>query len=52
MAPDDFWHGVLDHVATLGEKDLRFALDLADRLGVDTPLAALAAERLRKGLGV
>ena len=52
VAPDDFWHGVLDHVATLGEKDLGFALDLADRLGVDTPLAALAAERLRKGLGV
>ncbi len=52
IAPDDFWYAVFDHVATLGEKDLRFALDLADQLGVDTPLAALAEQRLRKGLGL
>ncbi len=52
VAPDDFWYDVLDHVATLGEKDLGFALDLADRLGVDTPLAELASQRLRKGLGL
>ena len=52
IAEDDFWHGVLDHVATLGEKDLRFALALADELGVDTPLAALAEQRLRNGLGL
>ena len=52
IEPDDFWYAVFDHVATLGEKDLRFALDLADQLGVDTPLAALAEQRLRKGLGL
>jgi 3-hydroxyisobutyrate dehydrogenase-like beta-hydroxyacid dehydrogenase len=50
--PDDFWHGVLSHVADLGEKDLRFATALADDLGVDTPLADLALIRLREGLGL
>lgn len=52
IPPDDFWHEIFDHVATLGEKDLRFALDLAAELGVDTPLAALAEQRLRNGLGL
>jgi 3-hydroxyisobutyrate dehydrogenase len=52
LAPDDFWLGVLDHVRTLGEKDLRFALDLAGQVGVDLPLAALALERLGPGLGL
>ena len=49
---EDFWHGVFTHVADLGEKDLRFASELADSLGVDTPLARLALERLRPGLGL
>jgi len=52
LAPDDFWHGVFDHVAALGEKDLRFAIELADELGVDVPLAREASDRLRKGLGL
>lgn len=52
LAEDDFWHGVLSHVAALGEKDLGFALELADELGVDVPLARQASERLRKGLGL
>ena len=52
IAPDDFWHGVFTHVADLGEKDLRFATELADSLGVDTPLADLALQRLRTGLGL
>ena len=52
LAPDDFWHGVFDHVAALGEKDLRFAIELADELGVDVPLAREANDRLRKGLGL
>ncbi len=52
LAPDDFWHGVFSHVAALGEKDLRFAIDLADELGVDVPLAREANDRLRKGLGL
>jgi 3-hydroxyisobutyrate dehydrogenase len=49
---DDFWHGVMTHVLALGEKDLGFAIDLADELGVDVPLAREAKERLAKGLGL
>jgi 3-hydroxyisobutyrate dehydrogenase len=52
LAPDDFWYGVFDHVRALGEKDLGFALELADELGVDVPLARLALERLATGLGL
>lgn len=52
LAEDDFWHGVFEHVVALGEKDLRFAIDLADQQGVDVPLARLALERLGKGLGL
>jgi len=52
LAPDDFWHGVFDHVRALGEKDLSFAIELADTLGVDLPLAQLARENLAKGLGL
>ena len=52
IAEDDFWHGIFTHVADLGEKDLRLATDLADSLGVDTPLADLALQRLRTGLGL
>jgi 3-hydroxyisobutyrate dehydrogenase-like beta-hydroxyacid dehydrogenase len=49
---EDFWFGVFDHVRALGEKDLRFAIELADTLGVDVPLAELAVERLGPGLGL
>ena len=52
IAADDFWHGVFSHVADLGEKDLGFAIELADELGVDVPLARQANDRLRKGLGL
>ena len=52
LDPDDFWHGVFSHVAALGEKDLGFALALADELGVDVPLAREANDRLRTGLGL
>jgi len=48
----DFWLGVFEHVRALGEKDLRFATDLADQLGVEVPLARLALERLGPGLGL
>ena len=48
----DFWMGVFSHVADLGEKDLRFATELGESLGVDTPLADLALRRLRTGLGL
>ncbi|MBA2955513.1 NAD-binding protein [Nocardioides sp. MAH-18] len=52
LAPDDFWYGVFEHVVALGEKDLAFAIELADEQGVDVPLARLALERLGKGLGL
>ena len=52
LAEDDFWFGVFDHVRALGEKDLSFAIELADTLGVDVPLARQARERLAKGLGL
>lgn len=52
MASDDDWYPILDHVRTLGEKDLSFALELAGQVGVDAPLARLAVERLGPGLGL
>ena len=52
LAPDDFWHGVFSHVVALGEKDLGFAIDLADQLGVDVPMARLARDHLAPGLGL
>lgn len=45
-------HEVMCHVRALGDKDLSLALDLADELGVDTPLARIARERLAAGLGL
>lgn len=50
--PADFWHGVMTHVVALGDKDLGFALELADQLGVDVPLARQAREDLASGLGL
>ena len=52
LTPDDFWTGVFEHVAALGEKDLSFAIALAEELDVDVPLAREALPRLRKGLGL
>jgi 3-hydroxyisobutyrate dehydrogenase-like beta-hydroxyacid dehydrogenase len=52
LDPEDFWYGVFDHLRALGEKDLAFATELADRLGVDVPLAKLAQDRLGPGLGL
>ncbi|MBI2244237.1 MAG: NAD(P)-dependent oxidoreductase, partial [Nocardioides sp.] len=52
IAPDDFWHDVFGHVRALGEKDLTFAVELAEELGVDVPLAREALPRLGKGLGL
>ncbi|CAI9400572.1 NAD(P)-dependent oxidoreductase [Nocardioides sp. T2.26MG-1] len=52
IAPDDFWHGVFGHVAALGEKDLAFAIALADEQHVEVPLARLSLDRLREGLGL
>ena len=53
LATDDFWYGVFDHVRALGEKDLSFAIELADDTGRRrTARAARARERLAKGLGL
>jgi 3-hydroxyisobutyrate dehydrogenase-like beta-hydroxyacid dehydrogenase len=52
LAKDDFWYGVFDHVRALGEKDLTFAIALADELDVDVPMAHEALNRLGKGLGL
>lgn len=52
LDPDDFWHGVFTNVTSLGVKDLGFAIQLADQLGVDVPLAELAIDRLGPGLGL
>ena len=48
----DFWRGVFDHVRALGEKDLGFAIGLAEQLDVDVPLTRLALDRLGPGLGL
>jgi 3-hydroxyisobutyrate dehydrogenase len=52
LDPADFWFGVFSHVHTLGDKDLRFAIELADQVGVEVPLARLSVERLAPGLGL
>ncbi len=51
--PDgDFWQGVFSHVSALGEKDLAFAIALAEQLDVDVPLSRLALDRLGPDLGL
>ncbi|MGH9209918.1 MAG: NAD(P)-dependent oxidoreductase [Acidimicrobiales bacterium] len=52
LAPGDDWYDTMLHVRALGEKDLTLALDVADELAVDVPLARIALERFAAGLGV
>jgi 3-hydroxyisobutyrate dehydrogenase len=52
LAADDPWRPIFEHVRALGEKDLTFALELAHKLDVSTPLAQLALQRLAIGLGL
>lgn len=52
LEPDDPLYEVLCHTRDLGEKDLTMALELADRLGLDLPLASQARRDLAVGLGV
>jgi 3-hydroxyisobutyrate dehydrogenase-like beta-hydroxyacid dehydrogenase len=52
LGTDDPWRPILEHVAALGDKDLRFAVDLADELGVEVPLAQHALRYLAPGLGL
>ncbi|MEO3827279.1 NAD(P)-dependent oxidoreductase [Actinomadura sp. B10D3] len=52
MKPDDDLYDILSHTRDLGEKDLSLALELAEELGVDVPLARIALERFGAGLGL
>jgi 3-hydroxyisobutyrate dehydrogenase-like beta-hydroxyacid dehydrogenase len=52
LTPDDGWHGIFEHVVALGAKDLRFAIDLAEELRVEVPLARHALAGLAAGLGL
>jgi 3-hydroxyisobutyrate dehydrogenase len=52
LAPDDGWTPVFEHVRAIGEKDLDHAIALADRLGVDVPMAQYAREHLAAALGL
>lgn len=52
LAPGDDWYPVMENVASLGAKDLQQALELAAELGVDTPLASMALQRLALELGL
>jgi 3-hydroxyisobutyrate dehydrogenase-like beta-hydroxyacid dehydrogenase len=52
IPPDDPFYQPFLHARELGEKDLALALELSAELGVDVPLARLAADRLASGLGV
>lgn len=52
LHPGDEWFDVLSHTRDLGEKDLALALELAEGVGVELPLARLALERFADGLGV
>lgn len=48
----DFWISVFEHVRAIGEKDLAHAIELADRLGVDVPMAQFASANLAAALGL
>lgn len=52
LQPGDDWYDVLSHTRNLGEKDLTLALELADHLDLDLPLARQALQDLASGLGV
>ncbi|WP_433137521.1 NAD(P)-dependent oxidoreductase [Actinomadura nitritigenes] len=51
MEPGSFWFTTFGHLRQLAEKDLDFAIALAEELGVDVPMARIARERLAPGLG-
>ena len=52
LAPDDGWTSIFEHVLALGSKDLAHAIELADRLGVEVPMAQYAAGHLAEALGL
>jgi len=52
LHPGDDFYDILVHTRTLGEKDLRLALELADEMGVEAPLGRLALRDFAASLGV
>jgi 3-hydroxyisobutyrate dehydrogenase-like beta-hydroxyacid dehydrogenase len=52
LQPEHFLHDMFIHTRGLGEKDLRLALALGEKAGVDLPLAEVALRELAAGLGV
>lgn len=52
LAPGDGWTSIFEHVLAIGEKDLSHAIELADRLGVEVPMAHFAHENLAAALGL
>ena len=52
LAPEDGWTSIVEHVLALGSKDLGHAIELADRLGVEVPMAQYASEHLAEALGL
>jgi 3-hydroxyisobutyrate dehydrogenase-like beta-hydroxyacid dehydrogenase len=52
LAPDDGWTSIFEHVLAIGAKDLGHAIELADRLDVDVPMAQYASKHLAEALGL
>jgi 3-hydroxyisobutyrate dehydrogenase-like beta-hydroxyacid dehydrogenase len=52
LDPSDALFPILEHVRDLGEKDLSLAIEMAEELAVDTPLARLSLDTLAAGLGL
>jgi 3-hydroxyisobutyrate dehydrogenase-like beta-hydroxyacid dehydrogenase len=52
LDPHDPLYEIMRHVQALGEKDLILALELAEQLGLDTPLARMSLDRFATGLGL
>lgn len=52
MAEDDGLYDIFRHTRTLGEKDLTLALELAEQLGLDLPLAKRSLEDFGPSLGL
>jgi 3-hydroxyisobutyrate dehydrogenase len=52
LAADDGWTSVFEHVRAIAQKDLAHAVELADRLGVEVPMAQYAEEHLAEALGL
>lgn len=52
LDPSDGLHSIFSHGAELGEKDLHLAIALGRELGVDMPIAHLAAEHLPSAMGM